>query len=108
VAEPVPLAQFDTLAEPVMRTDHPSAKVFGSPRPPSATASSSAAPARLGPPDPLLYPAALPDGEDLRTGIETGNTGAVLDGDIDRFLPASAVKGAEAVGATPDPMGAAP
>ncbi len=27
--------------------------------------------------------------KDLRTGIETGNTGAVLDGDLDRFLEAS-------------------
>ena len=24
--------------------------------------------------------------KDLRTGVETGNTGAVLDGDLDRFL----------------------
>ncbi len=27
--------------------------------------------------------------KDLRTGVETGNSGAVLDGDIDRFLEAS-------------------
>ena len=27
--------------------------------------------------------------KDLRTGVETGNPGAVLDGDIDRFLEAS-------------------
>jgi peptide chain release factor 2 len=27
--------------------------------------------------------------KDLRTGVETGNTGAVLDGDLDRFLEAS-------------------
>ena len=27
--------------------------------------------------------------KDLRTGVETGNTGAVLDGDIDRFLAAA-------------------
>jgi peptide chain release factor 2 len=27
--------------------------------------------------------------KDLRTGVETGNTGAVLDGDLDRFLQAS-------------------
>jgi peptide chain release factor 2 len=39
--------------------------------------------------------------KDLRTGIETGNTGAVLDGAIDRFLEASLaarIKGAEAAG----------
>ncbi|HEY0526927.1 MAG TPA: peptide chain release factor 2 [Stellaceae bacterium] len=37
--------------------------------------------------------------KDLRTGVETGNTGAVLDGDLDRFLEASLaakLKGAEA------------
>jgi peptide chain release factor 2 len=37
--------------------------------------------------------------KDLRTGVETGNTGAVLDGDIDRFLEASLaarIKGADA------------
>ena len=27
--------------------------------------------------------------KDLRTGVETGNTGAVLDGDLDRFLAAA-------------------
>ncbi len=27
--------------------------------------------------------------KDLRTGVETGNPGAVLDGDLDRFLEAS-------------------
>ena len=27
--------------------------------------------------------------KDLRTGVETSNTQAVLDGDIDRFLEAS-------------------
>jgi peptide chain release factor 2 len=27
--------------------------------------------------------------KDLRTGVEIGNTGAVLDGDIDRFLEAA-------------------
>ena len=27
--------------------------------------------------------------KDLRTGVEIGNTGAVLDGDIDRFIEAS-------------------
>ncbi|MGH6967850.1 MAG: peptide chain release factor 2 [Stellaceae bacterium] len=37
--------------------------------------------------------------KDLRTGVEIGNTGAVLDGDIDRFLKASLaarIKGADA------------
>ena len=37
--------------------------------------------------------------KDLRTGVETGNTGAVLDGDLDRFLEASLaarIKGADA------------
>ena len=37
--------------------------------------------------------------KDLRTGVEIGNTGAVLDGDIDRFLEASLaarIKGADA------------
>jgi len=37
--------------------------------------------------------------KDLRTGVETGNTGAVLDGDIDRFLEAALaarIKGADA------------
>jgi hypothetical protein len=28
-AKPVPLAQFDTFAEPVVRTDYPTANVFG-------------------------------------------------------------------------------
>ena len=38
--------------------------------------------------------------KDLRTGVETGNTGAVLDGDLDRFLAAALaarIKGADAV-----------
>ena len=38
--------------------------------------------------------------KDLRTGVETGNTGAVLDGDIDRFLAAALaarIKGADAI-----------
>ena len=38
--------------------------------------------------------------KDLRTGVETGNSGAVLDGDIDRFLEASLasrLKGVEGV-----------
>ena len=37
--------------------------------------------------------------KDLRTGVEIGNTGAVLDGDLDRFLKASLaarIKGADA------------
>jgi len=37
--------------------------------------------------------------KDLRTGVETGNTGAVLDGDIDRFLGAALaqrIEGADA------------
>jgi peptide chain release factor 2 len=37
--------------------------------------------------------------KDLRTGVETSNTGAVLDGDLDRFLEASLaarLSGAEA------------
>ncbi|MBV8576939.1 MAG: peptide chain release factor 2 [Acetobacteraceae bacterium] len=40
--------------------------------------------------------------KDLRTGVETGNTGAVLDGDLDRFLAAALaarIKGADAVNA---------
>jgi len=39
--------------------------------------------------------------KDLRTGVETSNTGAVLDGDLDRFLGAalaSRIEGAEAHG----------
>ena len=38
--------------------------------------------------------------KDLRTGVETGNTGAVLGGDIDRFLAAALaqrIEGADAV-----------
>ncbi|MBV9814692.1 MAG: peptide chain release factor 2 [Alphaproteobacteria bacterium] len=38
--------------------------------------------------------------KDLRTGVETSNTGAVLDGDIDRFLAAALaarIEGADAV-----------
>jgi peptide chain release factor 2 len=31
--------------------------------------------------------------KDLRTGIEIGNTGAVLDGDLDPFLEASLKQG---------------
>ncbi|HYZ42783.1 MAG TPA: peptide chain release factor 2 [Stellaceae bacterium] len=40
--------------------------------------------------------------KDLRTGVETANTGAVLDGDIDRFLAAALaarIKGADAAAA---------
>ena len=39
--------------------------------------------------------------KDLRTGVETGNTGAVLDGDLDRFLAAALaqrIEGADAIG----------
>ncbi len=38
--------------------------------------------------------------KDLRTGVETGNTGAVLDGDLDRFLAAALaqrIEGADAL-----------
>jgi peptide chain release factor 2 len=38
--------------------------------------------------------------KDLRTGVETGNPTAVLDGDIDRFLAAALaqrIKGADAL-----------
>jgi peptide chain release factor 2 len=38
--------------------------------------------------------------KDLRTGVETSNTGAVLDGDLDRFLAAALaarIEGADAV-----------
>ena len=38
--------------------------------------------------------------KDLRTGVETGNTGAVLNGDIDRFLGAALaqrIEGADAL-----------
>ena len=31
--------------------------------------------------------------KDLRTGVETGNTGAVLDGDLDQFIEASLKNG---------------
>jgi len=31
--------------------------------------------------------------KDLRTGIETGNTQAVLDGDLDKFIEASLKSG---------------
>jgi peptide chain release factor 2 len=32
--------------------------------------------------------------KDLRTGVETGNTQAVLDGDLDQFIEASLKSGA--------------
>src|SRR5271166_3932557 len=38
--------------------------------------------------------------KDLRTGVETSNTGAVLDGDLDRFLAAALaarIEGADAI-----------
>jgi peptide chain release factor 2 len=41
--------------------------------------------------------------KDLRTGVETSNTGAVLDGDLDRFLAAALaarIEGADAVSAS--------
>ena len=41
--------------------------------------------------------------KDLRTGVETSNTGAVLDGDLDRFLAAalaSRIEGADAAATT--------
>ena len=31
--------------------------------------------------------------KDLRTGVEVGNTGAVLDGDLDQFVEASLKQG---------------
>lgn len=31
--------------------------------------------------------------KDLRTNVETGNTGAVLDGDLDQFIEASLKQG---------------
>jgi peptide chain release factor 2 len=41
--------------------------------------------------------------KDLRTGVETSNTGGVLDGDLDRFLAAalaSRIKGSDAIATT--------
>ena len=41
--------------------------------------------------------------KDLRTGVETSQTGAVLDGDLDRFLEASLasrIKGTDALAGT--------
>ena len=32
--------------------------------------------------------------KDLRTGVESGNPQAILDGDLDRFLEASLAQGA--------------
>jgi peptide chain release factor 2 len=43
---------------------------------------------RLGQPDPELRPAPYQMVKDLRTSYETGNTGAVLDGDLDAFMQA--------------------
>ena len=43
---------------------------------------------RLGQPDPLLHPPALPLIKDHRTKHEEGNVDAVLDGDLDRFVEA--------------------
>ena len=34
--------------------------------------------------------------KDLRTNVETGNTGAVLDGDLDQFIEASLKNGVAA------------
>ena len=36
--------------------------------------------------DAVLCPAPVPDGQDLRTGTETGNTSSVLDGELDEFI----------------------
>jgi peptide chain release factor 2 len=46
--------------------------------------------------------------KDLRTGVETSNTGAVLDGDLDRFLEASLasrIKGTDALAGTAEEEG---
>jgi len=51
---------------------------------------------RLGPSNTLLRAAALSDGKDLRTGVSTSNTGAVLDGDIDQFVEAALAQKASA------------
>jgi peptide chain release factor 2 len=37
--------------------------------------------------------------KDLRTGVETGDPGAVLDGDIDRFIQAYLLHGGDSPGA---------
>ena len=44
---------------------------------------------RLGPPDPLLRAAALPDGEGPAHGRGNQQYPGVLDGDLDEFLSAS-------------------
>jgi peptide chain release factor 2 len=41
--------------------------------------------------------------KDLRTGVETSNTGAVLDGDLDTFMQAELER--LATGRDPDPVG---
>jgi peptide chain release factor 2 len=41
--------------------------------------------------------------KDLRTGVETGNTQAVLDGDLDRFLEASLAHGVGEPAPSSDP-----
>ncbi len=38
--------------------------------------------------------------KDLRTGVETGNTGAVLDGDLDDFIEASLKNGVKSISAS--------
>lgn len=43
--------------------------------------------------------------KDLRTGVETGNTQAVLDGDLDLFLKASLKQGVDNLTATQDDIG---
>ena len=49
---------------------------------------------RLGPPDPLLRAAALPDGEGPAHRRRDRQPAGVLDGDLDRFLAASLAQGA--------------
>ena len=43
----------------------------------------------LGQPDPQSYVLDQSRIKDLRTGVEVGNTGAVLDGDLDQFMEAT-------------------
>ena len=52
---------------------------------------------RLGPPDPLLRAAALPDGQGSAHRGRDRQPGAVLDGDIDRFLAAALAQRIEAL-----------
>ena len=40
--------------------------------------------------------------KDLRTGVETGNTGAVLDGDLDQFMAAALAQRVDGTGGTQD------